>query len=67
MKGHMYDPYPHRALCTVFLELFLSNILRTIDDFSSPIWLGIIQRFLDYGIYFYGYVNTEEFETLNCF
>lgn len=51
----------------VFLELFLSNIFRTIDDFSSPIWLGITQRFLDYGIYFYDYANTEEFETLNCF
>lgn len=33
----------------VIAELFLSNTLRTIDDFRSPIWLGITQIFFDHG------------------
>lgn len=41
----------HRVL--VFIELLLSNILRTIDDFNSLFWLGITHGFFDYGKYFY--------------
>ena len=29
----------------VFVELLLLNTLRTIVDFSFPIWLGFIDRF----------------------